>query len=76
MKIEGYMTFSVICNLEELTLLAENQSQSLDFGHSELTDLIKNCIDGHKKFFLALNYERLILSTDFRTYCFHLLYVC
>ncbi len=70
------MTFSIICNLEELMLLAENQSQSLDFGQSELTDLIKNCIDGHKIIFLALNYERLILLTDFRTYCFHLLYVC
>ncbi len=39
--------FAGICNLEEFSLLAESQSQSLDFGQSELTVLIKNRIDGH-----------------------------
>lgn len=42
-----------------MTLFAESQSQSLDFGQSELTDFIKNAIvyDGHRFSFLALNYK-------------------
>lgn len=42
-----------------MTLFAESQSQSLDFGQSELTDFIKNGVvyDGHRFIFLALNYE-------------------
>lgn len=41
-------------NLYESTLVAESQSQSAGFGHSEYTDFIDNCVvyDGNRDFFV------------------------